>query len=614
MFKDKNTVIGFVLLGVLFFAYFYVTSMQSKESQKKAAIEAKRKDSLANANKPIVTEAQKAQMVKDSVADAQTKTVVQAGNFKGGANGAESLTVIEYELATFTFTNKGGRPAKITLKQHKDEKGAPVQLMNPATDKLGYTIITGQNVTAETNSLYFTQAAVKKATDGKQTITFELKDSAGNGLVHEYVISPKSYVIDMAINLKGANTLVTNNTLGFSNTTMVHGQDKDKAYEAQSSQFVYLKDGDFDYYDATTTRDFTIEKPMAWFGYKQRFFSTLFLNQGESFKNAKVDIKLQPDSTGNIYQAKTDIQLPLNAQGTAKLQLYAGPNDYPIISNLGKETRNIVTLHSRPFGFVKWINRGVVMPVFNWLLKNIGNVGLAIALLTLFIRILTAPLMVPGYLTSAKMKILRPELDTLKAKFGADQQGFALEQMKFLKQAGVNQFAGCLPSLLQIPIFFALFALFTAHIGVRGESFLWANDLSMYDSIVTWKSSIWPIGNHISLFALTASITSFLISWYSMSMTPDTGNPVMKYMPYIFPVIMFFIFNSLPSALNWYYTVSNVIALIIQIVIQRGILNQDKLKAQIEKNKKTVKPKSKFQDRYEQMMELQKQAQTNKKK
>ncbi len=611
MFKDKNTTIGFALLAMLMFGYFYITSKQSKDAQLLKAIEQHKIDSINESKKPKLTAADTLAIKKDSTINAQNKAVQNAGNFKKFAIGNQSFTTVENDLVKFEFSNKGGKPAKVFLKQHKKFDGSPVQLLGDSADAFGYTIQSGGNNTTNTNELFFEPTAISKTADGGQKISFSIKDSAGHNITHQYTLKPNSYLLDVDLQLQGANQLVTGNALNFTNSTMVQQQDKDRKYEAQSSQFVYLKDGNYDAYDATTTRDFAIDKPIQWFGYKQRFFSTLFLCK-QAATNAKVFLTIQSDTTHKIYFANTNIQMPLDATGTANLQYYAGPNDYPIISNLASGTKNIVQLHSRPFGFVKWINRGVVMPVFNWLLKNIGNVGLAIALLTLFIRLLTAPLMMPGYLTSAKMKILRPEIDALKAKYGADQQGFALEQMKYLKQAGVNQFAGCLPSLLQIPIFFALFALFTAHIGVRGESFLWASDLSMYDNAIHF-AKLPIIGDHISIFALTASITSFLISWYSMSMTPDTGNPVMKYMPYFFPIIMFFIFNNLPSALNWYYTVSNAIALIIQILIQRVFLNHDKLKVQIEANKKKVKPKTKFQERYEQMMELQRKAQQNKK-
>jgi YidC/Oxa1 family membrane protein insertase len=219
--------------------------------------------------------------------------------------------------------------------------------------------------------------------------------------------------------------------------------------------------------------------------------------------------------------------------------------------------------------------------------------------------LLTSPLMYPGYKTSAQMKLLRPDIAKLKEKY-PDQQQFAMEQMKFMREAGVNQFAGCLPSLLQIPIFFALFSFFNSAVALRGESFLWAKDLSSYDSIANFGFEVPFYGDHISLFTITATFTSFLISLYSMNMTPDQSNPVLKYMPYIFPIFLLFIFNKLPSALTWYYTVSNVITLLLQIVIQRYVINHDKLLAKIELNRKKPKTKSKWQEAMERMQEQQK--------
>ena len=212
------------------------------------------------------------------------------------------------------------------------------------------------------------------------------------------------------------------------------------------------------------------------------------------------------------------------------------------------------------------------------------------------------------------MRALRPELDVLKKKFGDDQQGFAVEQMKLFREAGVNPLGGCIPALLQIPIFFALYSFFSSNILLRGQSFMWVKDLSSYDTLFHFGSSVWLIGDHISFFTITAVLTSFLISIYNMSMTPTQSNPAMKYMPYIFPFILFFVFNRLPSALTWYYTVSNIVTLAIQFVIQNYIIDHDKILATIEEKRKTPKPKSKFQERYAQMMETQKKMQDIKQK
>ena len=217
------------------------------------------------------------------------------------------------------------------------------------------------------------------------------------------------------------------------------------------------------------------------------------------------------------------------------------------------------------------------------------------------------------------MKVLKPEVDALKAKLTdkngtMDQQAFSMEQMKLWKQAGVSPFGGCLPALLQIPIFMSLYYFFQSNISLRGQSFLWAKDLAAYDSIYNLPFDIPFYGDHVSLFTLTATATSLLISIYSMSNMQDNSNPVMKYMPYIFPILLLGVFNSLPSALTWYYTVSNTITLILQIVIQKYIINHDKILAQIEENKKKPVKQSKLQERIQAMQETQKKMQELKNK
>ena len=259
------------------------------------------------------------------------------------------------------------------------------------------------------------------------------------------------------------------------------------------------------------------------------------------------------------------------------------------------------------YSFVRPLNRFVILPIFDFFKGlSAGSMGLAIALLTLFIRLLISPLTYTSYLSGAKMKALRPEIAKLKEKFGADQQAMSMEQMKLFREAGVNPLGGCIPALLQIPIFFALFSFFNSEVSLRGAEFLWAHDLAAYDDPIKFGMNIPLLGNHLSLFNVTAAATSFLISWYSMSMTPDQSNPMMKYLPYIFPVFLLFFFNKLPSALTWYYTVSNAVTLILQFIIQNYIIDHDKILAKIDENRKKPKTKSKWQERMEQMQEQQK--------
>jgi YidC/Oxa1 family membrane protein insertase len=270
------------------------------------------------------------------------------------------------------------------------------------------------------------------------------------------------------------------------------------------------------------------------------------------------------------------------------------------------DLEDMVNLGQGFYAFVKYINRWIVLPVFEFFGQFVSSMGLAIALLTIFIRLMTSPLVYSSYVSGAKMKALKPELDTLKQKFKDDQQAFSMEQMKLYRAAGVNPLGGCIPALLQIPIFFALYSFFNSNIGLRGVSFWWSHDLSAYDAVFTWGFNFPGLGSHLSMFTILAVITSFLTSLYSMSMTPDQGNPAMKYMPYIFPVMLLGIFNGLPSALTWYYTVSNVITLALQFVIQQYIIDHNKILAEIAANRKKPKTKSKWQERLEQVQATQK--------
>jgi YidC/Oxa1 family membrane protein insertase len=343
----------------------------------------------------------------------------------------------------------------------------------------------------------------------------------------------------------------------------------------------------------------------------QQFFNTTVIAKN-GFNSGAVNWSRYTDSSNKLAKTETNLQikLPQAATNTVALQLFAGPSDFEILKKQAPEMDRIVNLGRDMYSFVRPINKYIIMPVFDFFAGFVSNYGWVVLLLTLFIRLVTSPLTYSSYLSGAKMKVLKPELDTIKKKFGDDQQGFAMEQMKLFREAGVNPLGGCIPALLQIPIFFALYSFFNSNIALRGQAFLWSKDLSSYDVIATLPFSI-PLGfgDHISLFTITAVLTSFLISIYNMSMTPTQDNPALKYMPYIFPFMLLFIFNRLPSALTWYYTVSNLVTLGLQFVIQNYIINHDKILAQMDEKRKTPKSKSKWQTRFEQMQESQKKLQ-----
>ncbi len=604
---DRNTVIGFVLLAGLLFAYLFISTKNSRE------LEAQKKhydDSVAR----ITPQKQQLAEKKDS-----TGSVVQApkdtSHYGKTFNGEASTVTVENELLTIVFNSKGGQPQSIQLKKFNSANGKPVELENSVTDKLSYQVNT-PNGSRETTDLFFSPGEVKKNADGSQTITFNAPIADGETVTHQYIVKPNEYLIDWNVQLSGTDKLLSQNAFNLQWQTKAVQHEKDAKYERRQSQIVFLQEDGYDYFNIFSKNEKKFEKPVQWVSVKQQFFNATLISQTK-FDGGQIQWTHNADDTTNVITQATanfNTKLPAGNSGTVAMKLYYGPNDYKILRNNGVPSMDkIINLGQGMYAFVRPINQFIIMPVFDFFRSFAGSLGLVIALLTIFIRLLTSPLVYTSYLSGAKMKALRPELDILKKKF-PDQQAYGMEQMKLFREAGVNPLGGCIPALLQIPIFFALYSLFNSSIALRGENFLWAKDLSTYDVIARLPFSIPGYGDHVSLFTLTAVATSFLISIYNMNMTPDQNNPALKYMPYIFPFILLFIFNSLPSALTWYYTVSNVITLILQWVIQNYIIDHDKILAKLEENKKKPKTKSKWQERLEQMQETQKKVQDMKKK
>ena len=608
---DRNTVIGFVLMGVLLFVYLFISSKNSQELQvKKQQYE----DSVSR-----VDAAKK--MEEKIAADSTVSTVTidsTATGWARAASGPESFQDIETDLLSVRFTNKGAQPVQVKLKQYKRADSSQVTLIHDGSDKISYAVNTGSNQSAQAGDLYFQYKGTAKEASGDQVITYEVAGNIGETIVHQYTLKQGSYLVDFTIKLNGTGSLLSQQQLNLQWNVDARQQEKDVKYERQQSQLVIVEDGAYDYFNLFSSDQEKFEKPVHWASIKQQFFNTTLIAK-DKFDAAQVDWTSPGDDTSNlIVAARASFQKKLNAGNSAEvpLQFYFGPNDYKILRNSGvAEMDKIVNLGQGFYAFVRPINQYVVMPVFDFIKKFIGSFGIVIALLTIFIRLVTSPLVYSSYLSGAKMKALRPEIDALKAKHGDDQQTFGMEQMKLFREAGVNPLGGCIPALLQIPIFFALYSFFNSAVSLRGEKFLWATDLSSYDVIAKLPFTI-PLGfgDHISLFTLLAVITSFLISIYNMNMTPDQNNPMLKYMPYFFPVILLFFFNRLPSALTWYYTVSNLITLALQFVIQNYIIDHDKIVAQLAANRLKPKSKSKWQEKMEEMQATQKRVQEMQKK
>jgi YidC/Oxa1 family membrane protein insertase len=608
---DRNTVIGFVVLAALFFGYFYYTNKQQSDYRREQA----RVDSIANALRPKLDPAlAKIDSLKNDSINAINDSL-RNGHYQNAVKGTEQIDTVKTDLFTIAFTNKGGQPKWVELKNFKNKDSGFVKLAGSDFDKISYRISPEKGQSAQTSDFYFHHSTVTKNPDGSTTVLFTLASdsSSSSSITHQFIVRPGDYMIDFSVQLNGGDKLLSDGKMNLTWQYEAAQQESDITFEKTNTQIGYVEDGDFDYHTIGRRNDVNFNKPVKWIGVRQRFFNS-YLIAKDNFSSGKIEWVIPPDDKKTIVQATTIMQVPVSASGKVEFSIFYGPADYHLLKKYDLKLSTLINLGQGMYAFVRPLNRFVILPVWDFIKGLVGNFGIVIALLTLFIRLVISPLTYKSYLSGAKMKALRPEIAKLKEKHGGDQQAMSVDQMKLFREAGVNPLGGCIPALLQIPIFFALYSFFSASVDLRGADFLWAKDLSAFDDVIKFGVNIPLLGSHLSLFTITAVLTSFLISIYSMSMTPDQSNPVLKYMPYIFPVFLLFIFNKLPSALTWYYTVSNIITLCLQFVIQNYIIDHNKILAKIEENRKKPKTKSKWQERMEQMQEQQKKLKEMKQK
>jgi len=614
MGMDRNTIIGFLLIGAMLITMFVVNS----RSRLKYEGEQKRiQDSIAALQpRPDTAKARLDSIKVDSI-----KTIKVQQSIGSTTATAQSVTV-ENEVMKISFTSKGAQPQMVTLKKFQRFDGSPVVIQKGNFNKFTYKVAGGNNLTMESADIIFNTQPVIKNNDGSQSVSFTTGDSSGHRkITHRFTLKPNDYMVDFDIAINGASSLIGQNKLSLLWQTQADQIEKDHAYEQAQTEICFLENKEYDFERAASGGRKVLGAQVNWIAQKQQFFIAA-LSAPNNFSGAEINWAASADTNSFIAQTtvNTHISLKPGENLNIPLHFYYGPSDYNILKKYGNQMQNIVPYGSGVFAFVKYINRHVLLPVFNYLKDNIASMGMVILLLTLFIRLITSPILYKSYLSGAKMKVLKPEVDQLKEKLTDpktgkyDQQAFGMEQMKLWRSAGVNPLGGCIPALLQIPIFMSLYYFFQSNIDLRGKHFLWAEDLAAYDSILKLPFSIPFYGDHVSLFTITATVTSMLISIYSMSQMQDNSNPVMKYMPYIFPIMLLGVFNRLPSALTWYYTISNTITLILQIVIQKYIINHDKILAQLNENKKKPQKQSKLQERIQAMQDAQKKIKDMKEK
>jgi YidC/Oxa1 family membrane protein insertase len=606
MGTDRNTIIGYVLLGILLLTYIFISTKSSQDLAKQKKIF---DDSVA-----LVKKHQDSIVKKSDTGRTQIAAKIDTTAFNKAIGGTEHLTVVENDVLRIVFTNKGAQPKEVELKKYNSYDSTLVKIMDSSSNtKISYAI-NNSNQSTQIADLYFDDGQVIKNADGSQTVNFKLSTSAGEGVTHQFTIPASGYLIDWNLQINNPDKLFTQNNFNLSWHVQLERIQKNIIYEKRLCNIGFYEDESFDYISSHTDKAF--DKPVQWLSVSQQFFNTTLIAKN-NFTSGNVHwIRDASDSSIILGNADANFQSKIPAGNSASIlfQIFYGPNDYHILKSAAPGMDKIINLGRDFYSFVRPVNVYVIMPVFDFLKKFTANYGIVIMLLTIFIRLLTSPLVYSSYLSGAKMKALKPEIDALKKRLNNDQQLVAVEQMKLFRESGVNQFGGCIPALLQIPIFFALYSFFNSNVELRSQHFLWSTDLSAYDSIANFGFSIPLYGDHISLFGLLAVATSFLTTLYGMSMTPDQSNPTMKYMPYIMPVMLLFFFNNLPSALTWYYTVSNLITLLLQWIIQTYIIDHDKIIMQLAENRKKPKAKSKWQERLDQMQESQKKMQQQKNK
>lgn len=603
---DRNSIIGFVLLLALGAGYiFWNNHEQNAYLAKKTA------DSIANAAiQKAATPKTAIAQTTDSIAPVVDSTLPAA--FRGTA----SNVTLSNEQITIQFTTKGGYPVAANLDSFKTYDGKPLNVFKGDNNKLSFNVpVNGKTVA--TDQLYFTPS-MADLPDGGKILTMTAVVAPGETIVMNYALPKTGYMLTANLKMTGMQQdLATVQNIPVSWNTEILHTEKDLKYERMHMQMHYrMQDGEHDYFTASRTPTKTLSEPVNWMSVRANFFnSTIIADSATAFKTGAYDTKEPETDSSIVAMNKSNFTIPVKASNdfTFGYRWYMGPNDYKILKSYKLGMDELIQLGVGPFFFVKYISKWMIIPIFDVLAGYIGSFGLIIIALTIIIRLLTSFFTYKSYLSSAKMRVLKPEIDELRAKYGDDQQQFGMEQMKLYRTAGVNPLGGCLPMLLQMPFLLSVYYFIPTAIQLRQSHFLWSKDLSTYDSILNLGFNIPIYGDHVSLFTLLMTASSLLLAVYSKNMTAapggnDANAQMMKYMPYIMPIMFLGWFNGMPAGLTFYYTFSNLLSLAQQVIIQKFVINEDKIHAKIKENRSKPATTSKWQQRLADMQNAQQQA------
>lgn len=607
---DKKTFTGLFLMLIVIVGSVFLMRPSEEEIRKEQALQ----DSLARVrSNQENTNAQLPSIDTSSVAALASReldSIALSAPFGRAKVADEEIFVLQNELIKVNISNRGGKVQSVELKGQETYEGDPLVLFNEAGNKFGLLFSTA-GININTNDLYFTAQgqSVEVYQNDSASIRFRLSYTQDKYIDYIYALKGNSYNLDFTILTKGMQDVIAPNQseLILNWEASLSQKEKDLSGEQRYST-AYYEPVDGGVEDLSTSKDEKKDLPQTkWISFKQHYFSNVLISK-DSFNGGNLEVKtsIQPHVV-KTFAANLNLNFARQDVNTYPMEFFFGPNKFSILKDQGYELEKQINLG---WGPMKWINRFITLPVFNLLEDFNWSYGLIILVLTVLLKLVLSPLSYKSYVSMAKMRVLKPEMDEIKAKVGDDNATLLQQEyMKLYKQAGVNPMGGCIPMLLQMPFTIAFFFFFPNLFELRGESFLWMNDLSTYDSIINF-TPVFGIG-HISLMCVLMTLATLLSTWYNNSVSGATGQ--MKYIGYFMPVMFFFVLNSFPAGLTYYYFLSSVLTFGQQVVI-RGMINDDKIHAIIQANKKkpeTAKKKSKFQQRMDDYMREQ---QKNKKK
>lgn len=609
---NKNTLIGLLVIGVILFGFSWYNNKQYTERLQ----EQQRQDSIAMANAPKPVPSPTGETLAQGQTPPDTAALTNAepapsalgAAYDAQLKGKEEFYTLENKLFILTFSNKGGRIAAAQLKDYKTYAGDPLMLFREDGSRFNLNLFAPEQI--NTADFYFTPRMISDT-----AIAFRLYADSSSYLEYLYTIRPDNYLMDMKVDLSHFKGKIAPNQPDVTVAWNIISPQEEKGFQNENNYttIAYKYPGETSIEElgmSTGTKEETISTKVQWVAFKQQFFSSIIVSP-DNFANADLKYNTFPPTDKNIKDFSALLTLPYTpATEGYNLQFYFGPNKFSVLKKYGDmEFQKLVPLG---WWIIGWINRYVVIPVFDFLGSYIANFGIVILILTVLIKLLIFPLTYKSYLSTAKMRLLKPDIDKLNEKYPKKEDAMKKQQamMQLYKAAGVNPMGGCLPLPIQFPILIAMFRFFPASIELRGKSFLWADDLSSYDSIWTFPDgfSIPFYGDHVSLFTLLMAISLFFTSKINYAQSAGMSNqqmPGMKFMMlYLMPVMLLLWFNNYASGLSWYYLLSNLITM-GQTFAFRYIVDDKKLHAKMMENSKKPVKKSKWQMRLEEMQRQQ---------